>query len=49
MTHRYELRRGMLEGMGGLGGGGQRGKNWENCNGIINKIHFIKDIQYLKQ
>ena len=24
--------------VGGLGGGGQRGKNWDNCNSINNKI-----------
>ena len=25
-----------------LGGGGQRGKSWDNCNSIINKIQFKK-------
>ena len=25
---------------GVLGGGGQRGKNWDNCNNIINEIYF---------
>ena len=24
------------------GGGGIKGKNWENCNSIINKIYFKK-------
>ena len=25
---------------GGLGGGGQRGGNWDNCNGINSKVFF---------
>ena len=28
-----------------LGGVGQRGKIWDNCNSIINKISFKKEIQ----
>ena len=32
---------GLPEGVGwGLGGGGQRGKNWDNCKSINNKIRF---------
>ena len=27
----------MLEGWGGMAEEGWRGKNWENCNNIINK------------
>ena len=41
MTHGHEQwRRDCLKELGGgvLGGGGQRGKNWDNCNSIINKI-----------
>ena len=26
---------------GGLGGGGRRGKKWDNCNSIKNKIYFF--------
>ena len=26
----------------GMGGGGQRGKNWNNCNGITIKINKIR-------
>ena len=29
---------------GGLGGGGQKGKNWDNCNRINNK-KLKKDLQ----
>ena len=28
--------------MGVLCGGGQKGKHWDNCNSIINKIFFKK-------
>ena len=41
-THGHELREGLLEGMRLLGRGGQRGKNWDSCNSIINKIYFKK-------
>ena len=44
MTHRHELRGGgdcWWEG-GVPGGGVQRGKNWDNCNSIINKIYLKK-------
>ena len=27
---------------GGMGGGGQRGKNWDNCNRITIKNDLIK-------
>ena len=33
---------GKLEGLGVQGGGEYRGKNWENCNSLINKIYFKK-------
>ena len=38
-THGYELRGWgkLLEGRGIVGRGGQRGKNWDDCNSIINK------------
>ena len=40
-THRHELRGGLPEGMGVLGGGG-KGRNWDNCNSIVNKMFFKK-------
>ena len=44
MSHRHELRQGMLEGWEVQGGGGIKGEeNWENCNSIINKIDFKKE------
>ena len=42
MTHGHELRMGLLEGSGFPGGRRQRGKNWDNCNSIINKIYLKK-------
>ena len=41
--------RGMTMGVGsGLGGEGQRGKKWDNCNSINNKIlRKIKNWAYL--
>ena len=42
VTHGHELRGRMLEGMGVLGRGGQKGEKWENFNSIINKIYLIK-------
>ena len=41
-THGHEVSGGgeLLEGREKLGGGGQRGKKWDNCNSIINKIYF---------
>ena len=39
MTHGHELRgKELMEAMGILGGGGQRGKNWDNCKSKINTI-----------
>ena len=39
MTHGHEERCGhCLRDLGVLGGGGHSGKNWNNFNGIINKI-----------
>ena len=40
MTHRHELREELLEGWKVLCRGGQRGKNWDNYNSIINKIYL---------
>ena len=37
-THGHELRRGECWRVGGVKGGEIKGKNWENCNSIINKI-----------
>ena len=34
----------MLEGIEVEDRGGQRGKNWDNCNSIINKNIFKKEI-----
>ena len=39
-THGHELREGLLERMGVLGGAG--GGHWDNSNSIINKINFLK-------
>ena len=39
-THGHELRGGLLEEKGVSGGGGQRERNWDNCNSIINKIYI---------
>ena len=38
MTHEHELRGGLPEGVGVLGGGEQRGKNQDNCNSIISEL-----------
>ena len=40
MTHGHEVRDGLLEGRGVPHRGGQRGKNWDKYNSIINKIYF---------
>ena len=43
MTHGHELRvRGIAGGKKGTGERGEREKNWDNCNRIINKIYFKK-------
>ena len=39
-THGHELRAATAGGKGVPGRGGQREKNWDNCNSIINKIYF---------
>ena len=36
---------GLLERMGVLGRGGQRGKNWDNCNSIINIIYIVFKVE----
>lgn len=42
MIHGHELEGGMPEEMGVLGRRGQSGEDWDKCNRIINKIHFLK-------
>ena len=42
MTHGHELRGGMQDGRI-PDGRGQRGKNWDNCNSIINKYTLKKE------
>ena len=44
MTHGHELKGGWLEGRGIFRGRAQRGKNWDNCNSIINKIYFLESL-----
>ena len=39
MFHGHELKEGIAGGKGVPGRGGQRRKNWDNCNNIINKIY----------
>ena len=50
MTRGHELR---WRNVGGRGGTGKRGikgrKKWDNCNSIINKIHFKKFKKYSSQ
>ena len=43
-TQGHELRRGGadIHGKGELGEGGKWGKNWDNCNRIVNRI-YLKD------
>ena len=43
MTHGYEIKRELLEGMGVLGEGGQR-KKVDNCKSIINKYILNQSI-----
>ena len=45
MTHGHELSGGLLEGMGGVQWKRAMGKNWDNCNCIINKIYFLNVAQ----
>ena len=43
MTHGHELKLGNDGERGGTGHiGMKRGKKWDNCNSIINKIYFLK-------
>ena len=42
MVHRHELRGENVGGNRGTRLRGAKGKNWENCNSIINKIYFKK-------
>ena len=44
MNYGHKLRGGLPEGMGECGGG-HGGKNWDNCNSIINKIYLKNKIQ----
>ena len=39
----------MLGGRGVPGKGGQRGKYWDNCNSIINKIYIKKEREKKKE
>ena len=45
MTHGRELRGvgGIPEEMRILVGGGQRKKNWDNCNSMINKLYLKRN------
>ena len=43
MTHGHELKKGIAGGKWGTRQRGQRGKNWDNCNSITNKIYFKKN------
>ena len=47
MTHGHELKGGLLEGMQDTRWRGKRGKYWDNCNSIINKIYFKQSIHQL--
>ena len=42
MTHGHELKEGIAGGKRVPGSGGKGKENWDNCNGIINKIYFLK-------
>ena len=41
-TRGHELRGVDAGGLGERDGGGVKGENWENCNGIVNKKHLKK-------
>ena len=43
-TYGHELRGGLLEAIGVLGRGVQRGNNWDNYSSIIYKIYLKKEI-----
>ena len=47
MTHGHELRWGMLEGMGDRAERDKGEKKWDNCNSIINKIYFKKNLKII--
>ena len=49
MTHGHELKRGIAGGKGGTEQSGAKGKNWDNCNSIINKIYLKKKKKYSKR
>ena len=42
MTHGYELKGEIAGGKGVTRQRGAKGENWDNCNGIINKMYFLK-------
>ena len=42
MNHGHELKGGLLEGVGVLGGGRPRGEKRVNCNSIVYKIYIIE-------
>ena len=48
VTGGHELRGRITGGSGVPGGGKQRGKNWDNCHNMINKIYFLK-LPYFKR
>ena len=43
-THGHELRWGNVGGRWGTGQRGIKGKKWDNCNSIINKIYLKNKI-----
>ena len=48
MTHGRELKGGGdVGGRGCAGRRGVEGRKWDNCNSIINKIYFLKNIIFL--
>ena len=47
MTHGHELKKGNVGGRGSAGWRGMKGGR-DNCNSIINKIHFLKDSEKKK-
>ena len=40
MTHGHEIKRGNADVRGCAGWRGIKGRKWDNCNNIINKIYF---------
>ena len=47
MTHGHELKQGNAGGRGCAGQRGIKGKEWDNCNSIINKIYIFKNLVYI--